>query len=98
MFYDLWVTTWHPVEPRLVWILRPGVTPLPAWPGILLGWERQDGKPPWMTWKGLVSYVRRQDLAPELGWFYPNDLRKITEEPPVCGGGNYPEPGPWSLK
>lgn len=90
--------TWHPIEPRLVWILRPGVTPLPAWPGILLGWKRIDGKPPWLSWKGLVSYSRRRNEAPVLGWFYPDDLRKVAEDPPICSIDSRPKPGPWTLR
>ncbi|MFE6645644.1 hypothetical protein ACFVJS_03715 [Nocardioides sp. NPDC057772] len=89
---------WYPIEPRLVWILRRGVTPLPAWPGLLVGWQHIDGKPSALSWKGLVTFSRYADQPPELKWFFPCDLRKVAEEPPMCGGGNYPEPGPWTFR
>lgn len=73
--------------------------PLPAWSGILIGWEHLDRKPPGLhSWKGLVAFSRLRGTPPELGWFYPADLRKVVEEPPICGGGSYPKPGPWTLK
>lgn len=99
MFYDQRVETWHPVEPRPVWILRRGVTPLPAWPGVLVGWMHVDGKPAGLgSWKGLVSFSRRRGAYPELQLFWAGDLRKVAEDPPMCGGGDYPEPGPWTLR
>lgn len=98
MFYDPCVETWHEIEPRPVWILRRGVTPLPAWPGVLVAWKHVDGKPDGLgSWKGLVSFARRRGSLPELQWFWAGDLRKVSEEPPMCGGDSYPEAGPWRL-
>lgn len=86
MFYDCWVATWHDTQPCAVWILRRGMTPLPAWPGLLIAWKRTDPQPPKpAAWMGLVAIVRAGSQM-ELKWFYESDLQKVTEEPPICGG------------
>lgn len=80
------MATWHDTTPRPVWVLRHGVTPLPAWPGILLAWRRTDPdghKPP--RWQGLVAYSRGGTTALEVTWLYDTQLRPVTEQPPSCG-------------
>lgn len=98
MFYDSEVESWHEIEPRPVWIIRRGVTPLPAWAGILIGWKKVEGKPEGLgSWMGLVSFARRRGAFPELEWFYASDLCKVAEEAPICGINSYPKEGPWRL-
>jgi len=90
--------SWREVEPRPVWILRRGVTPLPAWPGILIAWKKIEGNAVGIgAWMGLVSFVRRRGAFPELEWFAAGDIRKMTEEAPICSSDSYPKGGPWSL-
>lgn len=80
------MVTWRDAEARAIWVLRPGVTPLPAWPGLLLAWRRTDGEPPAPPrWQALVAYSRAGQII-ELAWLYDSQIRPISEEPPVCGG------------
>lgn len=80
-----------------MWILRRGVTPLPAWPGLLIAWKRVEEAPPKpAAWMGLVAFSRAGALM-ELKWFFAGELQKVAEEPPTCGGDHYPEAGPWRL-
>lgn len=80
------MASWHETEPRAVWILRPGQTPLPAWPGLLVAWMLTDERPPTPPqWMGLVAFSRAGALM-ELRWCYRSELQPIAEEPPICGG------------
>lgn len=82
---------WHDCKPRGVWIIRQGVTPLPAWPGLLIAWKEleAEGAKPVRT-MGLVAFARDSGAELELKWFFFAELRPVAEEPPLCGGGHYP--------
>ena len=88
------MAAWHSITPRAVWIIRPGVTPLPAWLGILLAWQRTDPEPPKPArWMGLVVYSRGTGPLFEQGWFFDTQLRPSAERPPMCGLSGVITPG-----
>lgn len=80
---------WQASKPRAVWVLSRGRgrVPLPAWPGILLGWKRTDPDPPSPArWMGLVAYARESGALVEVQWVYDSDLQPVAEQPPMLGG------------
>ncbi|GAB7004427.1 hypothetical protein JCM18899A_19000 [Nocardioides sp. AN3] len=81
--------TWRATTPRAVWVMTRGrgLTPLPAWPGILLGWKHADPDPPRpAAWMGLVAFSRESGAMIEMKWIPAAEIQPIAEAPPILGG------------